>query len=302
MAQRKTALKKDPPANKKAVPMDEAATARREQRIAYLRRVRPNDPEIKRLEGLVQQYRSANPAQPQGPQPLTPEQMAVEGMRSGSDAYRQIVDRYRTSDPYQMQQQYNPYFSQEMDRQRQNIMDTFNRRNAEEFARQDVATQQSIVERGLDPNSSAAQALLKANTQRQDLARQEAMSAAENQALGAQQQYYQQAYQTAMAPYAQYEYVQQPYTLGLQNYYQQQQLSQQQAFERGQQQRNLAAQERIARMRGSGGGAAPVNPMDAFYDQQISSGYGPQGASPNPTASLAQGATAAFGSQIGRQR
>jgi hypothetical protein len=302
MAQRKTALATDPSANKKPVPMDNAATARREQRINYLKRIRPNDPEIKRLEGLVQQYRSTNPAQQQGQAQLTPEQMAQQGMQGGFSAYQQLANRYQTSDPYQMQQQYSPYFGQEMERQRENLMETFNRRNAEEFARQDVATQQSIAERGLDPNGPAAQALMKANTQRQDLARQEAMSAAEKDALAAQQQYYLQAYQTGMAPYAQYEYLQQPYTLGSQNYYQQQQLTQQQAFERAQQQRNLAAQERMARMRGSGGGAAAVDPMDAFYDQQIGSGYGPQGASPNPTASFIQGATAAVGSQIGKQR
>lgn len=237
-------------------------------------------------------------------QPATPppNQVAAEqGMQTGFEAYQDLAKRYAESDPYQMQAQYNPVFSQEMERQRQAVMDTFNRRNADEFARQDLATQQQIAERGLDPNSPAAQALMKMNTQRQDIARQEAMSAAETQALGAQQQYYQQAYQTGMAPYAQYEYLQQPFALGMQNFYQQQQAQREQQFLASQQAKQLAAQERIARMRGSGGAPAE-DPMNAFYDAQIGSSYGPQGATPNPWASAAQGATAAVGQQITKQR
>lgn len=237
-------------------------------------------------------------------QPATPppNQVAAEqGMQTGFEAYQDLAKRYAESDPYQMQAQYNPVFSQEMERQRQAVMDTFNRRNADEFARQDLATQQQIAERGLDPNSPAAQALMKMNTQRQDIARQEAMSAAETQALGAQQQYYQQAYQTGMAPYAQYEYLQQPFTLGMQNFYQQQQAQREQQFLASQQAKQLAAQERIARMRGSGGAPAE-DPTNAFYDAQISSSYGPQGTKPNPLAAGIQGATAAVGQQITKQR
>ena len=238
-------------------------------------------------------------------QPATPppNQVAAEqGMQTGFEAYQDLAKRYAESDPYQMQAQYNPVFSQEMERQRQAVMDTFNRRNADEFARQDLATQQQIAERGLDPASPAAQALMKMNTQRQDIARQEAMSSAEGQALGAQQQYYQQAYQTGMAPYAQYEYLQQPFALGAQNFYQQQQAQREQQFLASQQAKQLAAQERIARMRGSGGGAPQGDPSDAFFDAQISSSYGPQGSKPNPWASAAQGATAAVGQQITKQR
>jgi len=235
----------------------------------------------------------------------TPEQMAQQSMQQGAQAYQDIFNRFQNSDPYQMQAQYNPAFTTEMDRQRQNIMGTFNRRNAEEFQRQDIATEQQIVERGLDPASPAAEALRKANTQRQDLARQEAMSAGETAALGAQQQYYQQAYQTAMAPYAQFEYLQQPYTLGLTNYYQGQQLSQQQKFEASQQAKQLASQERIARMRGSGGGGggAGVDPMNSFYDQQAQQGFGQQGNQVmSPGTAFAQGATTGVGTRLINQR
>jgi hypothetical protein len=88
-----------------------------------------------------------------------------------------------------------------MEAARKQVMDTFQRRTQEEFGRQDLATQQAIVERGLDPNSEAAQALMRANTQRQDLARQEAMSAAEQAAQGVQAQAYGQQVQTYQMPF-----------------------------------------------------------------------------------------------------
>lgn len=92
-------------------------------------------------------------------------------------------------------------FSAQMEKARQNVMGQFERRTQEEFGRQNLATQQAIVERGLDPNSEAAQALMRANTQRQDLARQEAMSAAEQAAQGVQAQAYGQAAQTWGMPF-----------------------------------------------------------------------------------------------------
>jgi PAX-interacting protein 1 len=92
-------------------------------------------------------------------------------------------------------------FTGQMEKARQTVMGQFERRTQEEFGRQNLATQQAIVERGLDPNSEAAQALMKANTQRQDLARQEAMSAAEQAAQGVQAQAYGQAAQTWGMPF-----------------------------------------------------------------------------------------------------
>lgn len=92
-------------------------------------------------------------------------------------------------------------FTGQMEKARQTVMGQFERRTQEEFGRQNLATQQAIVERGLDPNSEAAQALMRANTQRQDLARQEAMSAAEQAAQGVQAQAYGQAAQTWGMPF-----------------------------------------------------------------------------------------------------
>lgn len=231
----------------------------------------------------------------------TQQDLTQQGFQGAGQAYQDLLNRFQNSDPYQMQQQYNPAFTQEMDRQRQNIMDTFSRRNAEEFQRQDIATEQQILERGLDPASPAAEAIRKANTQRQDLARQEAMSAGETAALGAQQQYYNQAYQTAMAPYTQWESIQQPYTTGIASQYQQQQLQSQQAFERAQQRAQLASAERIARMRGAGGGGGGQQgfDMNAWYDQQAQSGWGQQQQQTvNPVAAGTQGFVAGVGQGI----
>lgn len=231
------------------------------------------------------------PLQPPPPSLPTLPELTEEGLRAGAGAYGDIVNYFRGFDPYQMQAKYQPGFETEMEKARQNIMGTFERRNQEEFQRQQEDVQRQIAERGLDPASPAAQGLYKQLNVRQDLARQEALSAAEQAAYGVQEQGFGQAYKTAMAPYAAFPAIQDPYMAGIGAQYQGQQLTQQQQFEARQNQLARQAQERIARMsRGGGGGIDPATA--AFNELQfrdIANRYTPQQPKPNPNAQLGQG-------------
>jgi len=237
--------------------------------------------------------------QPAGPAAPTPESVTEEGFMGAGQAYQDITQQFRDFDPMQMQQQYEQVYSQEMDRARQNIMSQFERRNAEEFERQNVDVQRQIAERGLDPNSPAAQALMKQNTQRQDLARQEAMSAAEQSAQGVQQQMFGQAYQTGMMPYEQWGAIQQPYIAGISAQYQAQEAQLQRDFEAAMKRGDRASAERIARMSrgggGGGGGQPALTPYDILERQRLLAGDQPQ---PNPWAAAAGSFAGSFGAGL----
>lgn len=289
---RRGAFKVSPTAKEKTPP----DINRMQRRLEYLKRTRPQDKEIKVLERRIGKTRPGTTAPELTPYGDLPREQQVErAMEAGGQAYENLVNRYMTSDPYQMQQRYETAFAQEMERARQNVLSQFERRNQEEFARQNLATQQSIVERGLDPNSEAAQALMRANTQRQDLARQEAQSAAEQAAYSAQQQGFSQAYQTGMMPYEQFQAINAPFMAGVGAQYTQEQAQQQRTFEAQQAELTRQAQLQAARIgRGGGGGAAP-DPYAAFNQYvaaQTMQNYQPSTPKPNLGASAVQGFTA----------
>jgi hypothetical protein len=295
-----SALGKDP-TKKDNAPFD---VARAQRRVDYLKRVRPNDPQIKKLQGGIKKaggVQAPAPA-PTGPTSfadMTREQQVEQGFEAGGQAYGDIVNRFRGFDPYQMQSQYQPGFQTEMDKARQNVLGTFERRNQEEFQRQQEDVQRQIAERGLDPASPAAQALYKQINVRQDLARQEAMSAAETAAYGIQEQGFGQAYKTAMAPYEQFQAIQAPYVAGVGAQYQGEQLTQQQQFAK-----ELAAlenkyklQQMRAMPRGGGGGAQPGPTLyERMQAETLGQGYGQQ--QPNPWANVAQGVLQSGGAVI----
>ena len=235
--------------------------------------------------------------QPAGPAAPTPESVTEEGFMGAGQAYNEAIEDFRKFDPMQMQQQYEQVYSQEMDRARQNVMSQFERRNAEEFERQNIDVQRQIAERGLDPNSPAAQALMKQNTQRQDLARQEAMSAAEQAASGLQQQMFGQAYQTGMMKPEMWQAYQQPYIAGIGAQYQSREAQLQRDFEEAMRRGDRASAERIARMSrsgGGGGGQAGPNLYQRMEAASLGQGGGQQ--QQNPWANVAQGvATGATG-------
>lgn len=237
------------------------------------------------------------------PQQPTQAELVDQGFREGSGAYQNIVDRFQGFNPMEMQAQYQPGFTQEMDRARNNIMDTFNRRNQEAFGREREAAQLSIAERGLDPNSPAAQAIMREVNDRQDRARQEAMSAAETQAYQVQQQGFGQATDLAMLPYQQYQAIQDPYNLGIQNQY----MGQQQEREFGYQKRlqELEGRQRLQQIRagrsgggGGGGVVAQPNMFNQYMEAEFMSRYGQQQPRANPTNAAIGGAFTGFNAAI----
>lgn len=298
MAQKKStkgALGKDP-STKEAVPFD---VARATKEVNYLLRVRPNDPSIRRLQSQIKKANtkalavSIPPAQPS---------QGERVVQAGGDVFEQMAGYAKQFDPRTFQSQYEPVYSQEMERARQNVLGQFERRNVEEFGRQTQELERSIAERGLDPAGEAARALRKQVTERQDLARQEALSAAEQAADARQQQIYGQATGAALLPQQIASGYIAPYILQQEQQFTGQ--TQQTAFE---QQKALAAQKQRYDLElmaktprgGGGGGAATPDYMGQYLLNTLSQGYSQQ-PQINPIAAGAQGVAGGFGQQFGQ--
>jgi hypothetical protein len=240
---------------------------------------------------------AAGAAEAQAAQP-TPESVTEQGFMGAADAYGGMLERFQG-------EQYQPNFEAEMERARQNIMGQFDRRNAQAFAQQRQNFETAMANRGIAPGGEQYNRELKALTDRQDMARQEAMGAAEQAAYGVQQQQFGQAGDLAMRPYEQWGVLQQPYMAGiqaqyqsqeatLQRQYQSQEAMLQRQFEEAMRRGDRASAERIARMsRGGGGGGGQQGPT--LYDRmemgQLDTGYN-QPAQQNPFANIAQGVVA----------
>jgi hypothetical protein len=259
----------------------------------------------------------AAPTTPTGPAAPTPEQVADNVIVEGGGAYGSLVEDFENFDPYTMQQKYQQGFTEEMNRARDNMMQQFERRNSEQFARERESTQQSIVERGLDPNSPAAQAMQRDLNDRQDRARQEAYNAAEQQAYAVQQQFFGQAGQLAMMPYEQFatgiaptfgiglsaQYAQGE--AGAQRDFQAKQADLQRQFDEAMRRGDRASAEKIAKMQQSnrGGGGNPNAANEAAYADYMNRLYGSQGQQkPQQTPGQAAGAGFGQGAIIGTVR
>lgn len=257
------------------------------------------------------------PAPPPPTQPATFADQPFEGqVDTITDTSGNVINRMGeyagAFDPNTMQQNYEMQFNQEMDRYRQNVMSQFERRNQRQFEQQRLATQQQIAERGLDPASPAAQELMRQQNEREDLARQEAMSAAEQGAYGIQQQAFGQARELALTPGQIAQQFQDPFMARM-GFQQQTQMQQgeleaqarqaelQRQFEagqldkRGEQELELLRrqnQQRKWEVRnqprgGSGGGGAPqMSPFEILERNSLMQGEQPQ---INPIAAGAQG-------------
>lgn len=259
---RNTAMARDPK------PVENMA--RVDNRIAWLKKNRPNDPEIKQLEARIRATpanpganQPANPASqqpapqdnvqpppppinwnepPAQPQPISSDYMnGLPQMPGQNDLMPDPSQMYRFEPP----QSYNDYsqtpleqqnweqqfgtlnyeanqglsnqmqyaqqqgaftpgsFQEQMDKAYNNVMDQFNRTNKEQFAREQQDFQQMAVERGLDPSGEAYKSLQKQLYDRQDMARQNAMSTAQQAAQGVQAQAYGQAASTYQMPFQQ---------------------------------------------------------------------------------------------------
>jgi hypothetical protein len=223
---------------------------------------------------------------------LTSQQQIGEMADVGGGMFNQFAGYTSQFNPETFQQQYDPIYSQEMERARQNILSQFDRRNQQQFQQQRLNLQQQIAERGLDPASPAAQELTRQQNERETLAQQEAMSAAEQAAQGVQQQMFGQAVGVAQLPGQLMEPYQAP---GLAQYGQlgQEKLKQMDINY------NKWAVKNTPRGGGGGGGggADPYAQLNQYVAGQMMSGYGQQ--QPNPISSGIAGFAQGFGQGIG---
>jgi hypothetical protein len=263
---------------------------------ARYRKIRANKGGPEALKYL-QQFQGQTAA----PTGSTPESVTQEGFMGAGQAYQGLLDEFGRFDPYQMQQMYEPAFQQEMDRARQNVMGQFERRNQRQFEQQRTSLQQQIAERGLDPASPAAQELMRQQNEREDMARQEAMSSAEQAAYGVQQQAFGQAGQTAGMRYDIFGSTFNPaYMAGIGAQYGQQQQQQQQDWQARQAELDRRNQRWMLRNQprgGGGGGQPPLTPWQRIEAESLGQGQSPQ---QNPWAAGAQGFAAGVGQGVGR--
>lgn len=259
---------------------------RMQRRLQYLQRTRPNDPAIKRLQTRL---RGMPDYQAPDFRTLSPEQQAEQMAGTSGSVYEQMAGYAQQFDPRTMQSQYDPIYSQEMERARQNVMGQFERQMAPEFQRQQEQFQQMAAERGLDPNSVAYKTQLQQLNERQDAARQQAMSSAETAAQGVQQSMFSQAGQMAMMPGQIAGQFQDPYKLNFAQMLEQQKM----AFEA--RQAELERQNRLQIARTQSSGNQGPNEYDRYIEQLINQGYdnSPQ---PNPFAGGVSGFVGGFGS------
>jgi len=259
-------------------------TQRMQRRLQFLQRNRPNDPAIRRLQAKL---KTMPDYQAPDFRTLSPEQQAEQMAGTSGSVYEQMAGYAQQFDPATMQSQYDPIYSQEMERARQNVMGQFERQMAPEFQRQQEQFQQMAAERGLDPNSVAYKTQLQQLNERQDAARQQAMSSAETAAQGVQQSMFSQAGQMAMMPGQIASQFQDPYKLNFAQMLEQQKM----AFEA--RQAELERQNRLQIARTQGGSQGPT-PYDKYMEQMIINGYdnSPQ---PNPFAGGVSGFVSGFG-------
>ena len=261
---------------------------RLQRRINYLQKRNPNDPRLRGLRGKLKAGGQA-PIQEQSPQ-----QQLQTTAGTSADIFQRMGGYAQGFDPSTMQSQYDPIYSQEMERARQNVMGQFERQMGPEFQRQQEQFQQMAAERGLDPNSVAYKTQLQQLNERQDAARQQAMSGAESAAQGVQSQMYQQATGLSLLPGQIAGQFMTPYE------YQQKmlQLQAQQKYESEEARRERESRERIARIGASSGSQAPST-YDRWIAGQIEGGYD-QTPQPNPWATGIGGFVGGFGQGYNR--
>jgi hypothetical protein len=239
----------------------------------------------------MSQGKGGNTAPVQGPPAHTPESVTEEGFMGAGQAYQNMLQRFGG-------EQYQPQFEQEMERARQNVMGQFERRNNQAFAQQRQDFETTMANKGIAPGSQQYQLELKSLNDRQDMARQEAMGAAEQAAYGVQQQQFGQAGDLAMRPYEQWGVLQQPYMAGIGAQYQAREAQLQRDFEDAMRRGDRASAERIAGMarRGGGGGAPQMSEYEILERNSLNTGY--PGKQPNTGAQVVGGVVQGVGGQI----
>ena len=145
------------------------------------------------------------PAQEQGPAPLKPEEL-----------YGSLANYYRDFDPNQIMTQMQPQFTQSMQQAGDAAYNEFMRRAEPEFAKQQQAREQQLIERGLDPRGEAFKDAMDELAQQQNDARQSARAQATQAGIDYQQQMFNQGTKLAGMPAEIAGQFAQPYSIGVQ--------------------------------------------------------------------------------------
>ncbi|NDC95773.1 hypothetical protein EBZ38_09950 [bacterium] len=210
------------------------------------------------------------PTKPGPKPPPSAQDITEKAFQQGGQAYTNITNRFNQFDPNTVQSEYNPEYNAQMDRVRNSYMDQFNRRNEQAFADERVDIQQQIAERGLDPSSPAAQAMVRDMNDRQDRARQEAMGVAEQLTDQRQQQFYNQATGLAQMPFEMFPAISGPLQAGMQNQYTGQQGQQQFRYSQQLADQTFQNQMKLQRDQRRGRGGPSTNPAEeAAANDQI---------------------------------
>ena len=271
-AKNKTALKTTPNVTK-TERTPEQQLAAQETRLKYLQRVRPNDPEIKKLQGKIATGKAAQPtpAATESPQPVDPIQQS-QNIMTTMGGFAQDFD------PRTFQTEYQPQFQEQMDKAYNTVMNQFELRNQRAFEQQKHDLDQEAAMKGWDPSGQNYQTRYREMMDAQNQARQEAQNAASQRAFDVQQQGYQQATGAALMPGQIYGQFADPYAAQQQFGYQQQlgqqQFQNQQALAR--QQFGYDIKKMQAMPRGGGGGGAAYDPWSQYELNQLGAQYAPQ--------------------------
>lgn len=214
-----------------------------------------------RRELMKQMQQARRSQKQQGPTQQSPYQQAFEPI--GESVTQQLGY-------LQQQGQFQPgSFQDQMNQAYGNVMQQFEQTTGPQFQREQAEFAQMAAERGLDPNSEAYRSLQGQLSQRQDLARQQAMNQALQSAYGVQDQMFGQQKDIYQMPATMLN------TLG--GYYgemgQQGRFGQELAFKRKEGQLDRAQRLKELQMqlnapRGGGGGGLSLQDHFALSDRQ----------------------------------
>jgi len=145
-----------------------------------------------RRELMKQMQQARRSQQQQGQTQQSPYQMPQQGIGQGINQYLGYM---------QQQGQFQPgSFGEQMNKAYGDVMQQFQQTTGPQFQREQAEFAQMAAEHGLDPNSEAYRSLQGQLSQRQDLARQQAMNQASQAAQAVQAQGFEQAAQQYQMP------------------------------------------------------------------------------------------------------
>lgn len=185
-----------------------------------------------------------------------------KAQQTSANLYNQLAEYYKNFNPQQMAQQAQPGFTQGMQQAGDALYNEYMRRAEPELQRQQQATQQSLVERGLDPRGEAYKDAMMQLAQQQNDIRLAAQSRAAQEGAAYQQQLFGQAQAQAMMP----AQLAQAFSGPMQSF---QEYQQQMALQKPE----LANRLAIARMANRGGGGGGMDPMQAQYINSVLGQY-----------------------------